>query len=190
MAPLAPEVPASGSAEEVPTAPEPAVSQALVTASPPPNAAPPLRGSSAPAAVLERALSEMTQLQADLLSADPRLVPGRVEMASSWLHSDLPVRATLSQAAVSSEKEKQSAANAAADRETALEDAKAARDRCRELEDELKSLLDKHAEEARGRQAKEEEMRAREDTVKNRDAELEELGKTQAVEHSRLEELE
>ena len=83
----------------------------------------------------------MTQLQADLLSADPRLVPGRVEMASSWLHSDLPVRTTLSQAAVSSEKEKQSAANATADREAALKDAKAARDRCQELEDELK----KHA---------------------------------------------
>ena len=74
MAPLAPEVPASGSAEEVPTAPEPAVSQALVTVSPPPTAAPPLPDSSASAAVLERALLGMTQLQADLLSADPRLV--------------------------------------------------------------------------------------------------------------------
>ena len=82
MAPLAPEVPVSGSAEEAPTAPEPAVSQALVTVSLPPTATPPLLGSYAPAAVLERALSEMTQLQADLLSADPRLVPGRLELAS------------------------------------------------------------------------------------------------------------
>ena len=129
-------------------------------------------------------------MQADLLSADPRLVAGRLELASGWLHSDSAVRATLSQAAASSEKEKQSAANAAADREAALKDAKAARDRCRELEDELKSLRDKHAKEARCRQAKEEEMKAREDAVKNRDAELAELGKTQAAERNRLEELE
>ena len=33
-------------------------------------------------------------------------------------------------------------------------------------------------------------MKAREDAVKNRDAELKELGKTQAAERSRLEELE
>ena len=138
MATLAPEVPALGAADVVPAAPEPAVYQALVTALLPPTAAPPLPGSSAPAAVLEHALSEMTQLQADLLSADPRLVVGRW----SWLHSDLAVRATLSQAAASSEKEKQSAANAAVDREVALKDAEAARDRCRELEDELKSLCD------------------------------------------------
>ena len=132
----------------------------------------------------------MTQLQANLLSADPRLLAGRLELASGWLHSDLAVRATLSQAAASSEKEKQSAANAVADREATLKDAKAARDRCRELEDELKSLRDKHAEEARGRQVKEEEMKAREDAVKNRDAELAELGKTQAAERNRLEEVE
>ena len=82
MAPLAPEVPVLGAADEVPAAPEPAVSQALVTMSLPPTAAPPLPGFSSPAAVLERALSEMTQLQADLLSADPRLVAGRLELAS------------------------------------------------------------------------------------------------------------
>ena len=139
--PLAPEVPAPGAADEVPAAPEPAISQALVTMSPPPTAAPPLPGSSA-AVALERSLSELTQLQADLLSADPCLVAGRLELASGWLHSDLAVRAALSQAAAASEKEKQSAANAAADREAALKDAKAAHDRCRELEDELKGLRD------------------------------------------------
>ena len=132
----------------------------------------------------------MTQLQADLLGADPGLVAGRLELASGWLHSDLAVRATLSQAAAAAEKEKQSAADAAADRETALKDAKAARDRCQVLEGELQSLRDQHAEEARGRLAKEEEVNAREDTVKNRDAELAELGKTQAAERNRLEELE
>ena len=137
MAPLAPEVPVSGLAGGVPAAPEPVSSQALVTTSPPPTAAPPLPGSSAPAAALEHALSEMTQLQADLLSADPCLVAGRLELASGWLHSDLAVRAALGQAAAASEKENQSAANAAADREAALKDAKAARDRCQVLQDEL-----------------------------------------------------
>ena len=36
----------------------------------------------------------------------------------------------------------------------------------------MKSLRDKHAEEARCHQAKEEEMRAREDAVRDRDTEL------------------
>ena len=49
-------------------------------------------------------------------------------------------------------------------------------------------MRDQHAEEARGRQVKEEEMRAREDAIKNRDTDLEELEKSQAAEHSRLEE--
>ena len=69
-------------------------------------------------------------------------------------------------------------------REAALKDAKAARDRCRVLEDELKSLRDQYAEETRGRQAKEEEMRAREDAVRDRDAELGELAKAQAAERT------
>ena len=190
MAPLAPEVPVLGAADEVPVVPGSAFSQALVTMSLPPTAAPPLPGSSTPAAVLERALSEMTQLQADLLSADPCLVAGRLELASGWLHSDLAVRAALGQAAAASEKEKQGAASAAADREAALKDAKAARDRCQVLEGELQSLRDKHAEEVRCRQAKEVEMKAREEAVKNRDAKLAELVKKQAAERSHLEELE
>ena len=132
----------------------------------------------------------MTQLQVDLLSTDPRLVAGRLELASGWLHSDLAVRAALGQAAAASEKERQGATSAAADREAALKDAKAARDRCQVLEDELQSLCNKHAEEARGRLAKEEEVKAREDAVKNRDAELAELEKRQATERSRLEGLE
>nr|XP_020197002.1 actin cytoskeleton-regulatory complex protein PAN1-like [Aegilops tauschii subsp. strangulata] len=134
--------------------------------------------------------SQMTQLWEDLLGADPRLVAGCLELASGWLQSDAAVRATLSQATTTSEKEKRAAAEAVADREAALKDAKAAHDRCQALEDELKSLRDEHAEEARGRQAKEEEMRAREDAIKNRDAELGELAKAQATERSRLEELE
>ena len=59
---MAPEVPTSGAIDEIPAALEPAISQVLATTSAPPTPAPPLPGSSAPDAVLERALSEMTQL--------------------------------------------------------------------------------------------------------------------------------
>ena len=52
-------------------------------------------------------------------------VAGRLELVSGWLHSDVSVRAALSQAAVTSEKVKQAAAQAAAAREVALKDAKA-----------------------------------------------------------------
>lgn len=190
MAPLAPEVPTLGAAGKVLAAPGPAVSQALVMASLPSTAAPPLHDSSALAVVLERALSEMTQLQADLLSADPCLVAGHLELASGWLHSDLVVRAVLGQAIAASKREKKGATGAAAYHEAALKDAKAARDLCQALEGELQSLRDKHAEEVRRHQEEEEEMKAWEQVVKSRDAELAELGKKQAAEHNRLEELE
>ena len=49
----------------------------------------------------------MTQLQADLLSVDPRLVAGRLVLASGWLHSDLAVRAALGQAIAASERERE-----------------------------------------------------------------------------------
>ena len=71
-----------------------------------------------------------------------------------------------------------------------LKDAKAARDHCQVPEGELQSLRDKHAEEVCCRQAKEEEMKAQEEAVKNRDAEVAELGKKQAAKRNRLEELE
>nr|XP_020170838.1 TANK-binding kinase 1-binding protein 1-like [Aegilops tauschii subsp. strangulata] len=132
----------------------------------------------------------MAKLQEDLLGADPRLVAGRLELASGWLHSDSAVRALLSQAAAASEKEKHAAARAAANRKAALKDGEAARVRCRKLEGELKSLRDERAKETRDRKAEEEEMKAREDDIKGRDAELGELTKAQAAERSRLEELE
>ena len=119
----------------------------------------------------------MIQLQADLLSADPRLVAGRLELASGWLHSDLAVRAALGQAVAASEREKQGVVGAATDCEVALKDAQAARDRCHVLEGELQSLRDKDAGVVRCRQAKEEGMKAREEAVKNHDAELAELGR-------------
>nr|XP_040258203.1 tol-Pal system protein TolA-like [Aegilops tauschii subsp. strangulata] len=166
VAPLAPEVPAPVSADEVLEALEPLISHAQVTTSPPPSAALLAPSPSASSIALERFLSDMARLREDLLGADPRL------------------------AAASSEKEKQSAIKVAADRDAALKDAEAACGRCQELEDELKRLRDQHAEEARDRQVKEEEMRAWEDAIKNRDTDLEELEKAQAAERSRLEELE
>nr|XP_020168977.1 predicted GPI-anchored protein 58 [Aegilops tauschii subsp. strangulata] len=63
VTPLAPEVPVSGSAAEVSKAPEPPVSQAMVTIPPPSLPATPLiPGPSASPDVLERALLEMAQL--------------------------------------------------------------------------------------------------------------------------------
>ena len=113
----------------------------------------------------------------DLFSADPRLVAGRLELASGWLHSDLAVCTALGQAVAASEREKQGAVDAATDREAALKEAKAVRDRCQALEGELQSLRDKHAEVVHRCQAEEKEMKAREEAVKNHDAELAELGK-------------
>ena len=78
MAPLAPEVPAPGSADEVPKALEPLISQAQVTTSPPASAALLAPGSSVSSVVLACALSEMALLREDLLSADPRLVAERL----------------------------------------------------------------------------------------------------------------
>ena len=187
---LAPEVPAPGSADEVPRAPEPSIFQALVTTVSPTPAASLASHSSTPSATLERVFSRMAKLWEDLLGADPHLVDGCLELASGWLHSDSAVRASLSQAAAASEKEKQATARVAADREAALKDVEAARDRCRELEGELKRLRDDSAKEARDREAREEEMKAREDAIKGRNAELGELTKAQAAERSLLEGLE
>ena len=70
VAPLAPEVPTSGSVAEVPKAQELPASQAMVTKSPPPPSAALLsRGPLASLDVLERALSAMTLLREDLQGA-------------------------------------------------------------------------------------------------------------------------
>ena len=113
-----------------------------------------------------------------------------MELVSGWLHSDVSVRAALSQATATSEMEKLAAAQAAAAREAAQKDVEAAQDRCRALEDEQKTLRNERPEEARSRKVEEEKMKAREDAVRVRDAELEQSAKAQATERVRLEELE
>ena len=114
----------------------------------------------------------MTRLQADLLGAYPRLMAGRLEPASGWLHSDLAGRAALGQATAAFEKEKESAANTTADREMALKEAKAARDCCQVLEDELQGVGDQLVKEVRLRQEQEDDVKAREAVVEGREAKL------------------
>ena len=117
MAPLAPKAPGSGSAAEVPKAQELPASQAMLTTPPPPPSAALLSpGPSGSPDVLEHALSAMTLLREDLQGADPRLVAGRLVLVSGWLHSDVSIRAALSQAAATSEKVRQAAAQAVAAR--------------------------------------------------------------------------
>ena len=111
MAPLALEVPTSGSGAGAPEAQELLASWAMVMMSPPPPSAtlmPP--GSSASPDILERTLSAMALLQEDIQGTDRRLVAGRLELVSGWLHSDVSVRATLCQATAASEKDKEAVA--------------------------------------------------------------------------------
>nr|XP_020186038.1 translation initiation factor IF-2-like [Aegilops tauschii subsp. strangulata] len=191
VAPLAPEVPMSGPVAVVPKAQELPASRAMVTMLPPPPPAALLTPDpSASPDILEHALSALTLLREDLQGTDRRLVAGCLELISGWLHSDVSVRAALSQPAAASEKDKQAVAQAAAAREVALKDAGAAQDRCRSLEAELETMRNEHADEARGHKAEEEKMKAREDAVRGRDAELEQLAKAQAAERTQLEKLE
>nr|XP_020185103.3 caldesmon-like [Aegilops tauschii subsp. strangulata] len=197
LAKLAPEAPISGSPADVTKAKKPHVSpfaivssQVLITPQPPPPVMPLVRGPYASPDALEEALSALTQLRGDLQGADRRLVAGRLELISDWLHSNASVRAVLSQAVAAPEEDKRAAAQAAAAREAAQEDAEAARERCRSMEAELETMPHERAAEARNRKAEEEKMKAREDTINNRDAELEQLARAQAAEHGRLEELE
>ena len=164
-------------AAEVPKAQQPPVSRVVVTLPPPPPA-PLVPGPSASSDVLERALSGMVQLQEDLQGTDSHVVAGRLELVSGRLHSDASVRAALRRAATASEEEKQAATQAAAAREVALKDAAVAQDRCKALEAELQGLRDEHTKEARDRQVKEEKMKAREDAVRYRDAELTRLAES------------
>ena len=112
----------------------------------------------------------MALLREDHPGSDHRLVAGRLELVSGWLHSDASVRVALSQVAADSRKDREAVAQAVAAREVALKDAEAAQDRCRSLAAELETVRRERAKEARGRKAEEEKMKAREDAVKDRDA--------------------
>ena len=79
-----------------------------MTTSPPPSSSALLTpGSSASPDVLEWALSVMALLREDLQGTDRRLVAGRLELVSGWLHSDASVWVALSQVATDSEKDRE-----------------------------------------------------------------------------------
>ena len=94
MAPLAPEVPAPDVVAEVTKAQEPPVSRAVVTLPPSPPALL-VSGPSASSPVLDRALSELGQLQKDLQGTDSHLVVESMEPISGWVHSDTSIQAAL-----------------------------------------------------------------------------------------------
>lgn len=139
---------------------------------PPSPPAPLVLDSSASPAVLDRALTELGQLREDLQGANSHLVAGRLELIFGWVHSDSYVQAALSRAATTSEEEKQAATQAAAARDAALKDSTVTQDRCKALEAKLQGLRNELAKEACDRQAKVEEMKAREDAIGDHDAEL------------------
>ena len=135
---------------------------------------PPTAISPTPSTVLDRAAAELDRLREDLQGADPRLVAGRLELASGWVRSDASVRAALAQAATTCDEEKQAILEAKAARDAALGEAADVWGHCEALESELQGLRDQLAKEARVRQEKEEDMKAREAAAKDRDAELDE----------------
>ena len=71
-----------------------------------------------------------------------------------------------------SEEGKRATSQAMAARDTALKDALTVKGRCEKLDAALEGLCDELAKEIHDRQVKEEEMKAQEATVKDRDSEL------------------
>nr|XP_020192045.1 translation initiation factor IF-2-like [Aegilops tauschii subsp. strangulata] len=165
-------------------------SQILATMLPPSFITPPARDPSTSPDALEKALSALTRLRDDLQGADRRLVAGRLELISGWIHSDASVRAALGQAVAASEEDKRAADQAAAAHKVALKDAEAAKERCRSMEAELETMHNERPTEARDRKVEEEKMKAREDAVNGRDTKLEQSTRAQAAECSCLEKLE
>ena len=97
---------------------------------------------------------------------------GRLELISGWLHSDVAVRAVLSQAMTASKEDKKVTSQAIAARDAALKDASTVKGHCKTLEGKLQGLCDELTKEVHDRQVKEEEMKAQEVVVRDRDAKL------------------
>ena len=133
------------------------------------------RNSYASPDTLEDALLALSRLHSDLQGADRRLVAGRLELISGWLHCDESVRAALGQAMAASKEDKRAADQAATAREVALKDAEAAKERYWVAEVELENLRKERATAACQLEAREEKLKAQEEAVTGRDAELEQL---------------
>ena len=114
--------------------------QDAVAALPPSPSTPPTAISPTPPAVLDRAAAELDRLRQDLLGADPRLVAGRLELASGWIRSDASIRATLVQASTACDEEKHAVLEAKAARDAALGEVVDVRGRCKALEGELQDF--------------------------------------------------
>ena len=136
----------------------------MLPSSPP---TPPTTASSSPLTVLDRVAAELDRLRRDLLSTDPHLVAGRLELASGWIRSDASIQEALVQASTARDEEKQAVLGAKVARDAALGEAAAARGCCEVLEGELKGLQDRIAEETRLRQEQEDGMKAREVAAKD-----------------------
>ena len=139
MAQATPEVPLPAAATTAVGAQQ-APPQDAVVALPPSPPTPPTAVSPTPPAVLDRDAGELDRLWQDLLGADPRLVAGRLELASRWIRSDASIRAAVVQASTACDEEKQAILGAKVARAAALGEAANVRVRCEALESELKGL--------------------------------------------------
>ena len=119
MAQVTPEVPLPAAATTAVGAQQ-APPQDAVVALPPSPPTPSTAVSPTPPAVLDHAAAELDRLRQDLLGADPRLVAGRLELASGWIHSDASIRAALVQASTACDEERQAVLEAKAARDAAL----------------------------------------------------------------------
>ena len=151
MAQVTPEVPLPAAATTAVGAQQ-APPQDAVVAPPPSPPTPPTVVSPTPAAFLDRAAAELDRLRQDLLGADPRLVAGRLELASGWIRSDASIRAALVQASTACDEERQAILEAKAARDGALGEVVDVRGRCKALEDELQGLWGQLVKEAHLRQ--------------------------------------
>lgn len=150
--------------------------QDTVVTLPPSPPTPPTIVSPTPPTVLDRAAAELDRLRQDLLGADPRLVAGRLELASGWIRSDASIRAVLVQSSTARDEEKQAVLRVKDARDTALGEATDAQGHCKVLESELQSMQDQLAEEVCICQEKEEDLKAREAVIKDQHAKLNKRG--------------
>src|SRR3954467_15153031 len=104
MAQATPDVPSPAAASAAVGAQQ-ASPQDAVVVQPPSPPTPPTAVSPTPPAVLDRAAAELDRLRQDLLGADPRLVAGRLELASRWIRSNASIRAVLVQASAACDEE-------------------------------------------------------------------------------------
>ena len=93
----------------------------------------------------EEAFCALDRLRDNLQGPDRRRALGRLELFSGWLQADSSIRAAWGQVEAAAEEGRKVAGIAATTCYMSLKDAKAAEERCRAAETELKTLHDKQA---------------------------------------------